>query len=166
MPWGTSFERYSRYTAGDQSKCTGQTRKGGRNCDPPFGKNARRRPTLPHRHQCSTIGSEGLSFRVRNVTGRFPFDMAAETLLSWVVFPTVTREPHSGRDHQNLFNNVEKVSSPRTISTGQLHTLPCFHIQPINAVIYCGPYQVNPVRVLILRRASRLDAFSGYPFRT
>ena len=54
---------------------------------PPFGKNARRRPTLPHRHQCSTIGSEGLSFRVRNVTGRFPFDMAAETLLSWVVIP-------------------------------------------------------------------------------
>ena len=29
-----------------------------------------------------------------------------------------------------------------------------------------GPYQVNPEGVLILRRASRLDAFSGYPFRT
>src|SRR5674476_123816 len=40
----------------------------------------RRRPTLPHRHQCSTIGAEGLSFRVRNGTGRFPFAMTAVTL--------------------------------------------------------------------------------------
>jgi hypothetical protein len=29
-----------------------------------------------------------------------------------------------------------------------------------------GPYQVNPEGVLILKRASRLDAFSGYPFQT
>jgi hypothetical protein len=29
-----------------------------------------------------------------------------------------------------------------------------------------GPYQVNPEGDLILMRASRLDAFSGYPFRT
>jgi hypothetical protein len=29
-----------------------------------------------------------------------------------------------------------------------------------------GPYQVNPVGDLILKRASRLDAFSGYLFRT
>jgi hypothetical protein len=29
-----------------------------------------------------------------------------------------------------------------------------------------GPYQVNPVGNLILKRASRLDAFSGYHFRT
>ncbi len=29
-----------------------------------------------------------------------------------------------------------------------------------------GPYQVNPVGALILKRASRLDAFSGYHFRT
>ena len=46
----------------------------------PSAKNVRRRPALPPRHQGSTIGSEGLSFRVRNGTGRFPFDMAAETL--------------------------------------------------------------------------------------
>ena len=40
----------------------------------------RLRPTLPHRHQCSTIGAERLSFRVRNETGRFPLAMAAVTL--------------------------------------------------------------------------------------
>ena len=57
-------------------------------------------------------------------------------------------------------------ASPRTISTGQLHALLHLHFRPINPVIYWGPYQVNPVGVLILERASRLDAFSGYPYRT
>ena len=78
----------------------------------------RRRPTLPHRSQCSTIGAEGLSFRVRNGAGRFPFAMTAVTLgrsqtscsgnglqpiavsiVLWFCFPTVSREPHSGREH-------------------------------------------------------------------
>jgi hypothetical protein len=40
----------------------------------------RRRPTLPHRNQCSTIGAGRLSFRVRNGTGRFPAAMIAVTL--------------------------------------------------------------------------------------
>jgi hypothetical protein len=57
-------------------------------------------------------------------------------------------------------------SSPRPISTGRLHVLPRFHLRPINPVVYWGPYQVDPVGDLILKRASRLDAFSGYPFRT
>ena len=48
----------------------------------------RRRPTLPHRSQCSTIGAEGLSFRVRNGAGRFPFAMTAVTPgRHGVVFP-------------------------------------------------------------------------------
>ncbi len=40
----------------------------------------RRRPSLPHGPPCSTIGAEGLSFRVRNGSGRFPFAVAAVTL--------------------------------------------------------------------------------------
>ena len=60
-------------------------------------KYVRLRPTLPHRHQCSTIGAEGLSFRVRNGAGRFPFAMTAETLWRFQSLPTVPREPHSGR---------------------------------------------------------------------
>ncbi len=32
-------------------------------------------------------------------------------------------------------------SSPRTISTGQLHTLLHFHLRPINHVVSMGPYQ-------------------------
>ena len=76
------------------------------------------------------------------------------------IYPTVSRELHSGRETLNV------ETSPRPISTGQLHALLHFHFRPINPVVYWGPYQVNPVGDLILKRASRLDAFSGYPFRT
>ena len=83
----------------------------------------RRCPTLPHPPGCSTIGAVGLSFRVRNGTGRFPHAMTAVTLLpvpargaGWEIFVVTTvvllfscwfqehtrgrvvvREPHSGR---------------------------------------------------------------------
>src|SRR5207302_10558931 len=56
-------------------------------------------------------------------------------------------------------------SSPRTISTGRLNTLPCLHLPPINPVVCWGPYRVLPVGALILEWASHLDAFSAYPVR-
>jgi hypothetical protein len=46
----------------------------------PQHEDVRRRPTLPRGPPRSTIGAEGLNFRVRNGTGCFPFAMAAETL--------------------------------------------------------------------------------------
>src|SRR6202000_3270220 len=99
-------------------------------------------------------------FRVRNGTGCFPFAITAETLLRCHrpegLLATVSREPHSGRDIK-----WSRSQATRPISTGQLHTLPCFHLRPINPVVYWGPYPVNPERDLILRGASRLDAFSG-----
>ena len=49
----------------------------------------------------------------------------------------------------------------RAISTGQLHGLPRFHLRPIDVVVFHGSQ-----RDLVLRRVSRLDAFSGYPVRT
>ena len=55
--------------------------------------------------------------------------------------------------------------SPRPISTGRLNASPRLHLRPINLVVYQGPYPVNPVGDLISRQASRLDAFSAYPFR-
>src|SRR5207302_6016070 len=62
-------------------------------------------------------------------------------------------------------NTLYVRSSPRPISTGRLNTSPCVHLRPINLVVYQGPYPVNPVGDLISRQASRLDAFSAYPFR-
>ena len=54
---------------------------------------------------------------------------------------------------------------PRPISNSQLHTLPCFHLCPINLVVFKGSYYFR-MGYLILRGASRLDAFSVYPFPT
>ena len=49
----------------------------------------------------------------------------------------------------------------RTISTSQLSVLPRLHLWPIDEVVYLGSQGY-----LVLRGASRLDAFSGYPFRS
>src|SRR6478736_5070100 len=53
--------------------------------------------------------------------------------------------------------------SPRPISIRQLHALLHFHLEPINLVVFQGSYILGN---LILRGASRLDAFSAYPVRT
>ena len=49
----------------------------------------------------------------------------------------------------------------RTISIGQLNALLRLHLRPIDEVVYLGPQGY-----LVLKGASRLDAFSGYPFRS
>ncbi len=56
-----------------------------------------------------------------------------------------------------------KLSS---LSTGKLNTLPCLHIRPINLVVFQGTLDQSVLRNLISGRASRLDAFSVYPFRS
>ena len=56
--------------------------------------------------------------------------------------------------------------SPRSISIRQLHVSPRFHLGPIDLVIFEGSYSLDAMGNLILRGASRLDAFSAYPFRT
>ena len=53
--------------------------------------------------------------------------------------------------------------SPRPISNSQLHTLLYFHLCPIYLVVFKGSYFFR-MRYLFLRGASRLDAFSVYPF--
>ena len=58
-----------------------------------------------------------------------------------------------------------KGQASRPISTGQLHALPRFHTQPINLVVFEGPLGNKFQGGLILKGASRLDAFSGYPVR-
>ena len=57
-------------------------------------------------------------------------------------------------------------SSPRPISTGLLIALLRLHSRPIDLVVYQGSYSLKGMGELILRPASRLDAFSGYPIRT
>ena len=52
--------------------------------------------------------------------------------------------------------------SPRPISNSQLHVLLRFHLCPIYLVVFKGSYYLR-MGYLILRGASRLDAFSVYP---
>ena len=61
--------------------------------------------------------------------------------------------------------SLHSWSSPRPISNSQLHTLLHFHLCPIYLVVFKGSYRLCG-GYLILRGASRLDAFSVYPFRT
>jgi hypothetical protein len=49
----------------------------------------------------------------------------------------------------------------RAISTGQLNALLRLHLRPIDVVVFHGPQGD-----LVLKGASRLDAFSGYPVRS
>ena len=130
----------------------------------------RRRPTLPGGSPPSTIGAGGLHFRVRNGNGCFPAAMATGNLWLSVVNDR-QRQRRAGPSRRTperartIKQESKKIPSPRPISTGRLNTLPCVHLRPINLVVYQGPYPVNPVGDLISRQASRLDAFSAYPFR-
>ena len=119
-----------------------KTRKGHPVLGGPFSKEVRRCPTLPQGPPCSTIGAVRLSFRVRNVTGRFPHAMAAETLLMFqsaqrlIRYAVLDRTSRTTQWTQAPQNGV--LSSHRLISTGQLHVLPRFHIRPINPVVWLG----------------------------
>ncbi len=61
---------------------------------------------------------------------------------------------------------MQKSQSLRIISTSLLNMSPHLHTWPINLLISKDPYQINSVGNLILGWASRLDAFSVYPFQT
>jgi hypothetical protein len=120
---------------------------------------SRRRPTLPPSFPGSTIGAGGLNFRVRNGAGCIPSAITTET--AWQALEG--REPpelHSEREQERgcqVLGLLVPVSSTHCYaSTSGLSTQSSSW----------GPYQVDPVGDLILEQASRLYAFSAYPFRT
>ena len=69
--------------------------------------------------------------------------------------PAITR-PSTGR-----MSFDENDQADRAISTSKLNASRRLHTWPINVVVYHGSR-----RSLVLRLVSRLDAFSGYLFRT
>src|SRR5271154_4534084 len=99
------------------------------------------RPTLPHTRACSTIGAEGLNFRVRDGNGWNPLATITQNLFgngNQVPFP----KNIDGRYHKLLdaFYSVFTVKfygqAERAISNGQLSILLHLHIRPINVVVY------------------------------
>src|SRR3954467_2111941 len=139
------------------------------------GMAVRRRPTLPPRLRSSTIGAERLSFRVRNGSGRFPLAMAAVTLCTCANrgVRLVRSEPHSGRelssfDRLGAQQPVDRVCGQVLGLLVPVSCTPCGASTSGLSTRWSGGglTRFDPVRDLILKRASRLDAFSGYPCRT
>lgn len=108
----------------------------------------------------STLGAMGLSFRVRNGTGRAPHALAADR---WAA-PTVTvswvsstcpggrmahRRGDSGasscpdRAHERWVPRAARCGSgrARAISAARLRTSPSLHLPSIDQVVYLGPYR-------------------------
>ena len=72
---------------------------------------------------------------------------------------TLAAARETGRRHALRRDGLDQAD--REISTGKLHALLRFHTRPINVVVFHGSQGK-----LVSRQVSRLDAFSGYPFRT
>ena len=105
---------------------------------PGFYEKFRRRPTLPHRTPCSTIGAEELNFRVRDGNGCFLFAIATENFLAMVIqnynlYATI--KPQTFQRSCTLFCG----QAARPISTSKLNALPHLYPWPINLVFFKGP---------------------------
>ena len=70
------------------------------------------------------------------------------------------------REERRDFDRTRYDQASRVISTGQLSPLLDLHFPPIDLVVSKDPSATEVEGSLILKWASRLDAFSGYPFRT
>jgi hypothetical protein len=139
LPGWPHWPPASRQSRPHHSRQLHSKKRGGRlHRKRPPTKFVRRRPTLPRGPPRSTIGAEGLNFRVRNGTGCFPFAMTTETL--W----RCGARPHLGNRTVDACTRVWELpprpgscrsQASRPISTGQLHVLPRFHFRPINPVV-------------------------------
>ena len=107
---------------------------------------------FPGRHQPSIFDVKELNCRVRNGNGWDLFAISTD----WE-----TEHEENARENE-LKGSIRK--SVRPISTCWLNVSPRLHLRPINLVVYKGSYRKGGY--LILRTASRLDAFSVYPNRT
>ena len=71
----------------------------------------------------------------------------------------------SNLTHGNEPEGRINAAKRSAVSTGQLRRLPALHTRPIDPVVFREPSLLR-AGGLILRRASRLYAFSVYPGRT
>ena len=125
-------------------------------------------PTLPHPGGCSTIGVFRLSFRVRNGTGRFPGAMTTATTRGCCMC-------HCGVVSRNCMVDA-RITFPHPLWGGCF--VGCWPLVPVSSkncfLSTSGlstPWSVGGLHnkvegELVLKQASRLDAFSGYPSRT
>ena len=108
--------------------------------------------TFPGSHPPSIIDVKELNFCVRHgnrwillaiATGWSACTLKTEQYIWWVsLFLSFLTTTHL---------SMCSWSSPRTISTGQLHTLLRFHLRPINHVVFMDPYQITLWEILSWR---------------
>ena len=119
------------------------------------------RPTLPQSRPCSTIGAVELNFRVRYgngwdlyavVTGQscaLSNEVEGNGNPSGCLCEPSVRDAGGDVPLCPLRDSAERREgrslcpkwagqATRAISTGQLHTLLCFHLRPIDVVVYDG----------------------------
>ena len=137
----------------------------GKNREVERQKKTWQRPTLPHT-KCSTIGEEAFHGRVRFTVvfgmGTCGSRLSMATRKAIVCDACVQCTDGSVSELKQQYGQASRL-----ISTGRLNTSPCLYLRPIEQMVCLFPSGPSRGRgCLILRRASRLDAFSGYPFRT
>ena len=109
----------------------------------------------PTRKPCSTIGSGGLNFRVRDGNGWDPSDIATGNLgsaLRWrrsgtcirarirvTVCKTTELDPGLRGIAPASGSRRKNDQAARAISIGQLNALPRLHLRPIDVVVFDGP---------------------------
>ena len=103
----------------------------------------------------------GLEPTTSAVTGRRSNQLSHRARQHLKAVSGVPSKPHTNKTHPSPF--LPSRLCPRPISNSQLHVLPHFHLCPIYLVVFKGSYCFR-MGYLILRGASRLDAFSVYPF--
>ena len=112
-------------------------------------------PIFPGRLQPSIVGRSELNFRVRDGNG-WTLALISTNLSAQQcsVMPTHVQFACTLKTEQCIVMDWRRLkiactncrSSPRAISTGQLHTLLHFHLRPINQIVSLGPYSIMDER--------------------
>ena len=112
-------------------------------------------PIFPGRLQPSIVGRSELNFRVRDGNG---WTLALISTNYLLYLHPENRTMYDLRwEKADCLQNFCR-SSPRAISTGQLHTLLHFHLRPINQIVFLGPYSIKDERSY-LRESFTLRCF-------
>lgn len=115
---------------------------------------------LSHVLRRSTIGAKALNGWVRDGTRCFALAITTKPYKTSVSKSRTTMYVYAFEPNRSL-TSTGSNQAYRAISTSQLNALLRLHLWPIDEVVYLGSQGY-----LVLRGASRLDAFSGYPFRS
>ncbi len=107
----------------------------------------------------STLGAMGLSFRVRNGTGRAPHALAADRWAAptvtvsgvssralgaaWRIGKVTRGHPRARTAHGRWVPRAARCGSgrARAISAARLRLSPALHLPSIDQVVYLGPYR-------------------------